>query len=308
MTAHVDVSVVICVYNGAGVIGQQLEALSRQTPSCTWEVVVADNGSSDATADVVRSYIDNFPVSLRLVDASARRGAGAARNAGARASVGDKIAFCDCDDEVRPGWVQAAYDALENAELVAGANRLMTTPQAEDAPIQNPGCTHPSTFGPAVQTCNCAVTREMFFKAGGFDESLPPYGMEDSEFSWRVNRAGGRVRPAPDMVINFRRTDDKKTLVRKVYQSGMAELLVWHHYPEVFEPRTKPFALVRDLALFVPQYASLAAKKQLPPTQKILRDGVTRFAHLSAHVQWVMRDGVQPPQLLTPADDRRQAS
>jgi len=61
------ISVVIPVLNGERTIGAQLAAL-RDHPIDEFEVVVADNGSSDGTADVVESFTDSLPV--RLVDAS----------------------------------------------------------------------------------------------------------------------------------------------------------------------------------------------------------------------------------------------
>lgn len=64
-----DLSVVICVLNGAHVIGEQLNALREQEADIRWEVVVADNGSTDDTLGVVTGAAEDFPVPLRLVDA-----------------------------------------------------------------------------------------------------------------------------------------------------------------------------------------------------------------------------------------------
>src|SRR5688500_9296124 len=97
-------SVVVPVRDGAATIGEQLAALAQQDFPGSWEVVVADNGSRDGTADVVRSFRDRLP-GLRLVDASARPGASHARNAGAAAATGEVLAFCDADDVVDPGWL-----------------------------------------------------------------------------------------------------------------------------------------------------------------------------------------------------------
>ena len=57
---------------------------------------------------------------IHLVDASARRGAAAARNIGVRAARGSLLAFCDADDVVRPGWIAPWGRPWSNADLVAG--------------------------------------------------------------------------------------------------------------------------------------------------------------------------------------------
>ena len=76
-----DLSVVIAAYNAADTLGTQLEALVGQAPGLSWEVVVADNRSTDATAAVAESYADRLD--LRLVPAPAKPNAAYARNAAA---------------------------------------------------------------------------------------------------------------------------------------------------------------------------------------------------------------------------------
>src|SRR6266545_10527 len=104
-------SVVVPCFNSAKTIAIQLEALANQTWSEPWEVIVADNGSTDSSVAIAESYKKRLP-HLRIVDASDRRGAGHARNVGAAAAAGDLLAFCDADDEVAPGWLSAMGQAL----------------------------------------------------------------------------------------------------------------------------------------------------------------------------------------------------
>jgi glycosyltransferase involved in cell wall biosynthesis len=67
-----NISVVMPVFNEAAHIESQLAALAMQEFSGEWEVLVADNGSTDGTPRVVQAWSDRLP--LQLVDASARRG------------------------------------------------------------------------------------------------------------------------------------------------------------------------------------------------------------------------------------------
>jgi len=71
----VDLSVVIACKNEARYIGTMLDSLARQSWHGSWEVVVADNGSTDSTLAVVESYRGRLQA-LRVVDASAQPGCG----------------------------------------------------------------------------------------------------------------------------------------------------------------------------------------------------------------------------------------
>jgi cellulose synthase/poly-beta-1,6-N-acetylglucosamine synthase-like glycosyltransferase len=97
------ISVIVPVLNGMPWLAEQLRALVGQECSEPWEVVVADNGSTDETKSVVQEWAARID-KIRLVDASTVRGPGAARNAGARAARGELLAFCDADNVVQPGW------------------------------------------------------------------------------------------------------------------------------------------------------------------------------------------------------------
>jgi glycosyltransferase involved in cell wall biosynthesis len=85
------VSVVIPAYNAMDHIGEQLNALSSQDYDGAFEVVVADNGSTDGLAHFITNHPSTDTLSLRLVDASAGRGGGYARNDVVAAYNGDFI-------------------------------------------------------------------------------------------------------------------------------------------------------------------------------------------------------------------------
>ena len=84
MSADPALSVVLPCRNGAATIAVQLEALASQFWSGTWELVVADNGSTDESMRIVESFRDRLPA-LQVVDASAGPGIPATLNAGVRA-------------------------------------------------------------------------------------------------------------------------------------------------------------------------------------------------------------------------------
>ena len=110
---------VIPVRNGAETLAAQLSALaSAKPPSVAFEVLIADNGSTDDTLAVARSYSDRLE--LRVVDASRAQGVNVARNCGVRAAIGDVVLLCDSDDEVDVDWLTAMERAFNDGHQLVG--------------------------------------------------------------------------------------------------------------------------------------------------------------------------------------------
>ena len=74
-------SVIIPCYNAAETIAEQLEALTRQQWDKPWEIIVANNRSTDGSMAIVERYMERLP-NLRIVDASERQGQPFALNTG----------------------------------------------------------------------------------------------------------------------------------------------------------------------------------------------------------------------------------
>jgi cellulose synthase/poly-beta-1,6-N-acetylglucosamine synthase-like glycosyltransferase len=139
-------SAIVPVLNGVETIGEMLDALAEQKTSSQWEVVVADNGSSDGTRDLVRSRARDFPVPLRLIDASAVTGVAFARNAGALAASGVGIAFCDADDRVGGGG-GGGVSAPHRAPPTTGSGTPGSTASSSRSPWRTPWEDRSASFG-----------------------------------------------------------------------------------------------------------------------------------------------------------------
>lgn len=101
------VSVVIPTYNRAATLGAAVESALAQTRPPA-EVIVVDDGSSDATADVLSAFGDRIRV-LRQEN----RGVAAARNRGAVAAAGDYLLFLDSDDVLAPVAIERHLDRFD---------------------------------------------------------------------------------------------------------------------------------------------------------------------------------------------------
>ena len=118
----VDLCIVIPAHNEADTIGDQLNALSHQRWTGSWEIIVVDNGSTDGTATAATHPL--LTGRLRVIRATNGASASYARNVGTQHSQAAAFAFCDADDLVGPSWVQAIGDALRKCPIVTGPNEL----------------------------------------------------------------------------------------------------------------------------------------------------------------------------------------
>ncbi len=195
------ISVIVPVRNGMPWLEEQLRALAEQRCNEPWEIVIADNGSTDDSRLVVQEWA-NDSHAIRLVDASEAKGAGATRNAGAGAAQGEVLAFCDADDVVQPGWLTAHASALADADVSGGVvdfwslNGLTPPSPAAYAP---PPATSQFGFLPAAMSCNLAIRRRAFEDIGGFAEDLMTG--EDTDLCWRLQLAGQRYVLSVDAVV-----------------------------------------------------------------------------------------------------------
>ncbi|MDI6102281.1 glycosyltransferase [Actinoplanes sp. NEAU-A12] len=163
------------------------------------QIVVADDGSSDGTAEVLR----RLPVTV-VSTAEPHTGRSAARNAALARTTGDIVVFLDADVRPRPGFLSRAIRVHEQypGAMVIGPRDHTT--DLDDPPTGPPRLDsrealldrygydlrllrHPWLL---AYTCNLSVpgaaAREL-----RFDESLRGWGLEDADFALRLSRAGG---------------------------------------------------------------------------------------------------------------------
>jgi glycosyltransferase involved in cell wall biosynthesis len=180
-------SVVVPARDAAGTLGATLAGLSAQTRA-PHEVIVVDDGSSDATVAIAEAS----PVVTR-VERARGEGPGAARNAGAAVATGDVLAFLDADCVPLPGWLAAGIGALDDADLVQGRT---TPPPGEPLGPFDRTLWVTAPWG-LFETANMFVTRALFDSLGGFEPWLSPARSkelaEDVWFGWRAVRGGART-------------------------------------------------------------------------------------------------------------------
>ena len=205
MEAPVQLSVVVPCRNEAEKISELLQALAGQRSAEPWEVVVADNGSTDETRLAVSRFADSVP-GLRIVEAGRVPGASFARNVGAAAAEGRWLIFCDADDVPGVDWLPAMMGAL--------ADHPVVIPRFEGERL-NPG----ASFRPLGQQTGLdqlwyppylyhsggsgiGARMECHQEIGGFDESLRI--CEDTDYTIRLQQAGYPLYFEPRAVLHIR--------------------------------------------------------------------------------------------------------
>src|SRR4051812_33307560 len=102
-----DISVAVSTYGRARALPNLVRALERQTlPRERFEVVIADNGSTDDTPDVLEALRAQTTIDIRIVRVEQNRGPARGRNAAWRAARAPVVAFTDDDCLPQPAWLE----------------------------------------------------------------------------------------------------------------------------------------------------------------------------------------------------------
>jgi glycosyltransferase involved in cell wall biosynthesis len=182
-----DVSVVIPARNEERYIRAALASVAAQTwPVALLEAVVVDNGSTDATREVVQAFMAGEPhLAMRLVDEPVH-GVARAKNRGASVARGRWLLFLDADSRMAPHLVERLV-ARSRQGYRAGSVRVVADSQdVLDRAFFGLIEFGKVLFGLRAQMFYCE--RELFMQCGGFDVHLQL--AEDLEFLVRLQRAG----------------------------------------------------------------------------------------------------------------------
>ena len=221
------VSVVVPTRDRAGYLEVALASLANQDTDASHEVVVVDDGSSDATAEVVRS------AGARYERHADPRGLNAARNTGIAAASAPLIALVDDDVRAPRGWLSALVAGAERhdwADALGGPIRASLegpAPRAcgrEEPPITTLDLGTEDREAEFVWGANMALRRTAVDRAGPFDEGIGGSGDEE-EWLTRLRARGGRVAYVADAWLDHRRAGRDarlRALARAEYRRGRA--------------------------------------------------------------------------------------
>jgi glycosyltransferase involved in cell wall biosynthesis len=246
-----DVTVLIATYNRAALLGEAIEAVlaQRLPPGLTWELLVVDNNSHDATPEVVQRYARGSTVPVRYLR-EPHQGKSNALNAGLGEAQGNVVAFTDDDVLVPPDWVATALRVLDRWGAEGAGGRILPrwemsppqwlanspllrarlalveveTSQVLKYPIRGPGI---------IWGANMIFRRTVFDHIGAFDVKLGPIGSrpvnsEDLDMVERAVLHGHTLVYDPEIVVYHRIPSARMRMSyfrRREFAGGLARAL-----------------------------------------------------------------------------------
>lgn len=191
------VSIITTIFNAAPFLGEAVESVLAQRDIADWELVLVDDGSTDASAEIASEYCSRDSRLVLVTHPGGKnRGISASRNAGLRRTRAPLLAFLDADDVWLPNKLRFQLDTLAahpEAAMTFGAaerwyswNPAVSSTEDFVVPALVPGVGTDTLVPPpellkaylqdeSLTPCTCAVLvrREAVERAGGFEDSFP---------------------------------------------------------------------------------------------------------------------------------------
>jgi GT2 family glycosyltransferase len=227
-----SVSVVVCSHNGSRTICDCLEGL-RKLEYPDFEVIVVDDGSTDATAAIAHEY------GFRVISTEPR-GLSNARNTGMEAATGEIVAYLDDDAYPDPHWL-----------TYLAATVLSTTHAGVGGPnVAPPGdgliaeCVANAPGGPVhvllsdqeaehIPGCNMAFRKACLEAIDGFDPRYRVAG-DDVDVCWRLQQRGWTLGFSPAAMVWHHCRNSVRAYWKQQYGYGKAEALLERKWPEKY--------------------------------------------------------------------------
>jgi GT2 family glycosyltransferase len=225
-------SVVVCAYQAESTIEECLQSLTHLNYP-DYEVLVVDDGSTDATAELASDY----PV---RVISGGRLGLSGARNLGLEQAEGAIVAYLDADARADEDWLTHLVVGLDAADAAGVGGPNISPP--EDPPVAR--CVSRAPGGPVhvlldneraehVPGCNMAFWRERLLEIGGFDPIYRAAG-DDVDVCWKLQDLGYSIRFHPAALVWHHSRGRVRDFWRQQVGYGRAEALVARNHPDKF--------------------------------------------------------------------------
>ena len=237
------VSIVLAAYNEEKVIGETLAAVVATTYPAPFEVVVVDDGSTDATAAIVAKMATEDH-RIRLIR-TANRGKARALQTGLAAATHDALVTLDADTRFAPGTIGHLIEPLRDLSVAAVSGHVLVgNPRTFLARCQ--ALEYICGFNldrRAYDLLDCitvvpgaasSLRKEAVLGVGGISTDTLA---EDTDLTLALHRLGWRVRYAPRALAWTETPESLADLIRQRFRWGFGTLqCLWKHRDLVFKP------------------------------------------------------------------------
>ena len=302
------ISVIIPARNEESHIDKVVRSVIRQCPDkLKLEVIVADDGSTDATVEIARSAgACVLQVSKRGAEGNPAR----ARNQGAAIASGDPLIFLDADCIPGDGWLQSLLGAHANGATVVGGSLDLPPGLSVMARCDyycgwyliHSRC--PAGHVPHQPPPNLSVRREAFRSTSGFSE-LSPLNYTNEERAWQaeLRRTGHQIYFEPKAIAYHYNRPGFRNLLRRNYrwgytaieskhQTGSARMAWLYRYPRLLIAASLPLAFAHT-AYIIGCWIRVGMFEPLGMLPVVL---VSRFAYVAGMavggIQWLRHQNV----------------
>ncbi len=267
-----DTSFVVIAYNEERAIRSCLASIQAQQGSANAEIIVVDDGSTDATVEIVRRERESDS-RIRLLALGVNRGRGYARATGIAHARAQEIATVDGDVVLPPDWLDRCRSALAHHDAVSA----VAVPDGDVSFLHRHFRLVPRARPHTVLVAGGnALYRRSVFEQVAFDDRLTEG--EDVALNHAMMAAGLRTARVPDLLVEHRESKGFAESLRWLYQSGKGAARQFHRYRQVRLP---------DLAFATQLSAAAAAACGIPTRRWKMAAGLVTLplvAVAAAHV------------------------
>jgi glycosyltransferase involved in cell wall biosynthesis len=228
-----SVSVVVPAFNAQQTIAHTIQSVLSQDYSGEIELLVVDDGSTDETPRIVRSF--QGVKCIQQVNA----GPAAARNRGAADSRGEIIIFTDSDCVAHNDWIRKIVDGftIEKVGAVCGgygiANSNNILARCIHSEVLYRHRVLMSSFPRAFGSYNVGIKREVFFEVGGFNEHYRRASGEDNDLSYKILKSGRRIYFNKTALVDHHHTTVIKKYLKEQWRHGFWRAKMYADHPSM---------------------------------------------------------------------------
>lgn len=231
------ISVVIPTFKRTGLLIRCLNALAEQTfPMQMFEIIVVSDGPDMDTAEAIEKWKAPENPQITFLSLPYQKGPAAARNRGWLQAKGDLIAFTDDDCIPQKLWLKSFWSAYDGHEdIVLSGKVIVPLPEHPTDFQKNTAYLETAEF----ITANCACTKSVLLKTGGFDERFEMAWREDSDLHFKILLSEIPLFKVAGAVVVHPAREAPWGVSIKEQKKGIYNALLYKKYPELYKTKIR---------------------------------------------------------------------